>query len=97
MTPHRWDPCKLLFQYLFLQARVSSEQHQKVLGYIQQGKQSGAKAVAGGDKVGDKGYFVKPTVLTNTSDDMSVVKEEIFGPVVCAIPFKVGLLLSFLF
>jgi len=69
---------------------VSSEQHQKVLGYIQQGKQSGAKAKAGGEKVGEKGYFVKPTILVDTTDDMSVVKEEIFGPVVCAIPFKDG-------
>jgi len=69
---------------------VSAEQHQKVLGYIQEGKKSGAKAVAGGDKLGDKGYFVKPTVLVNTNDDMSVIKEEIFGPVVCAIPFKDG-------
>jgi len=67
---------------------VSSEQHKKVLDYIQQGKKSGAKAVAGGEKQGDKGYFVKPTVLVDTTDDMSVVKEEIFGPVVCAIPFK---------
>jgi len=69
---------------------VSQEQHQKVLGYIQQGKSSGAKAVSGGEKVGDKGYFVKPTVLVDTTDDMSVVTEEIFGPVVCAIPFKDG-------
>jgi len=67
---------------------VSAEQHGKVLGYIQQGKASGAKAVSGGEKQGDKGYFVKPTVLVDTTDDMSVVKEEIFGPVVCAIPFK---------
>lgn len=71
--------------------RISSEQHQKVLGYIQQGKKSGAKAAAGGEKTGDKGYFVKPTVLVDTTDDMSVVKEEIFGPVVCALPFKVRL------
>jgi len=69
---------------------VSSEQHRKVLGYIQQGKQSGAKATVGGEKAGDKGYFVKPTVLVDTTDDMSGVKEEIFGPVVCAIPFKDG-------
>lgn len=68
---------------------VSAEQHQKVLGYIQEGKKAGAKAAAGGEKTGNKGYFVKPTVLVDTSDDMSVVREEIFGPVVCAIPFKV--------
>jgi len=69
---------------------VSQEQHEKVLGFIKDGKKDGAKAVAGGDRVGDKGYFVQPTVLVDTSDNMSVVKEEIFGPVVCAIPFKNG-------
>ena len=40
-----------------------------------------------GERHGDKGYFVKPTVLVNTSDNMKVVREEIFGPVVTAIPF----------
>jgi len=69
---------------------VSSEQHQKVLGFINSGKKEGAKAVVGGDKVGNKGYFVQPTVLVNTTDNMSVVKDEIFGPVVCALPFKSG-------
>ena len=43
--------------------------------------------MAGGKKLGDKGYFVEPTVLVNTKDDMRVVQEEIFGPVVTAIPF----------
>jgi len=67
---------------------VSSEQHQKVLGMINTGKQQGAKAVAGGDKGASKGYFVKPTVFTNTKDSMDIIQQEIFGPVVCAIPFK---------
>jgi len=44
--------------------------------------------VAGGKKHGDKGYFVEPTVLVNTNDKMKVIQEEIFGPVVAAIPFK---------
>jgi phenylacetaldehyde dehydrogenase len=44
--------------------------------------------VVGGKRHGDKGYFVKPTVLVNTTDKMKVVQEEIFGPVVTAIPFK---------
>jgi phenylacetaldehyde dehydrogenase len=48
----------------------------------------GAKATAGGARVGDKGYFVKPTVLVNTNDKMKVVREEIFGPVVTATPFS---------
>jgi len=69
---------------------VSSEQHKKVLGLVEDGKKQGAKAVAGGGRAGDKGYFVQPTVFTNTKNDMSIIQEEIFGPVVCAIPFKDG-------
>jgi hypothetical protein len=48
---------------------------------------AGAHASAGGGRVGDRGYFVEPTVLTDTTPDMKVVREEIFGPVVRAIPF----------
>jgi phenylacetaldehyde dehydrogenase len=66
---------------------ISDEQFEKVLGYLRSGKESGAQAAVGGDRVGDRGYFVQPTVLTDTSADMKVVREEIFGPVVCAIPF----------
>jgi phenylacetaldehyde dehydrogenase len=47
----------------------------------------GAKAASGGRKIGGKGYFVEPTVLVDTKDYMKVVQEEIFGPVVAAIPF----------
>jgi phenylacetaldehyde dehydrogenase len=66
---------------------ISDEQFGKVLGYLSEGKQDGANAVAGGDRSGDRGYFVQPTILTDTTNDMSVVQEEIFGPVVCAMPF----------
>jgi phenylacetaldehyde dehydrogenase len=66
---------------------ISDEQFEKVLGYMQSGKESGAQAAVGGDRLGDRGYFVQPTVLTDTSPDMKVEREEIFGPVVCAIPF----------
>jgi phenylacetaldehyde dehydrogenase len=66
---------------------ISDEQFEKVLGYLQSGKDAGAEAAVGGDRFGDRGYFVQPTVLTNTSRDMKVEREEIFGPVVCAIPF----------
>ena len=67
---------------------VSEEQLKRVCGYLDSGLADGAKAVVGGKRVGDKGYFVKPTVLVNTNDKMKVVQEEIFGPVVTAIPFK---------
>ena len=66
---------------------VSDEQFEKVLGYLEQGREAGAEAYIGGSRVGNRGYFVEPTILTNTSPDMSVVREEIFGPVVTAIPF----------
>jgi phenylacetaldehyde dehydrogenase len=66
---------------------ISDEQFEKVLGYLQSGKEQGAQAAVGGDRFGDRGYFVQPTVLTDTSPEMKVVREEIFGPVVCAMPF----------
>jgi phenylacetaldehyde dehydrogenase len=67
---------------------VSEEQLNRVTAYLESGFSEGAKAVAGGKRVGDKGYFVKPTVLVDTNPKMKVVQEEIFGPVVTAIPFK---------
>ncbi len=67
---------------------VSEEQLNRVCGYLESGFSEGAKAVTGGQRQGDKGYFVKPTVLVNTNEKMKVVQEEIFGPVVTAIPFK---------
>src|SRR5450631_70636 len=66
---------------------VSEEQLQRVCNYLEIGLKEGATAIAGGKKLGDKGYFVEPTVLVNTKDNMRVVQEEIFGPVVTAIPF----------
>ncbi|MFZ0286668.1 MAG: aldehyde dehydrogenase family protein [Terriglobales bacterium] len=67
---------------------VSKEQLDRVCGYLESGFSEGAKAVVGGNKLGDKGYFVNPTVLVNTKPNMKVVQEEIFGPVVTAIPFE---------
>jgi len=67
---------------------VSEEQLNRVCGYLESGVREGAKAVTGGARHGDRGYFVKPTVLVNTNDNMKVVREEIFGPVVTAIPFR---------
>ena len=66
---------------------VSEEQLNRVCGYLESGRSEGAKATVGGERHGDKGYFVKPTVLVNTNPKMKVVQEEIFGPVVTAIPF----------
>jgi phenylacetaldehyde dehydrogenase len=66
---------------------VSEEQLRRVTGYLEAGRADGATAVTGGVRHGEHGYFVEPTVLTNTSPEMSVVREEIFGPVVVAAPF----------
>jgi phenylacetaldehyde dehydrogenase len=66
---------------------VSEEQLKRVCGYLDSGLSQGAKALAGGRKHGDKGYFVEPTVLVDATEDMKVVQEEIFGPVVVAMPF----------
>ena len=67
---------------------VSEEQLQRVCGYLDSGAKEGAKAVVGGKRLGERGYFVEPTVLINTRPNMKVVQEEIFGPVVTVIPFK---------
>ena len=66
---------------------VSEEQLSRVRGYLDAGVQEGAEVVTGGKRLGERGYFVEPTVLTNTTPEMKVVREEIFGPVVAAMPF----------
>jgi acyl-CoA reductase-like NAD-dependent aldehyde dehydrogenase len=68
---------------------VSKEQHDRVLGYLQSGKDQGAKAKVGGEAGSqEKGYFIKPTVFTGVNNGMKIAREEIFGPVAAAIPFK---------
>ncbi len=66
---------------------VSKEQLERVSGYLEQGASDGAKVVAGGNRIGSEGYFIEPTILTDTRPEMSVVREEIFGPVLCAMTF----------
>ncbi len=68
--------------------QVSQEQLDKILGYVELGQQQGAKLVAGGKRVGDKGFFVEPTIFDNVTDDMAIAKDEIFGPVVSVLSFK---------
>lgn len=65
-------------------ALVSKEQHDRVMGYIEAGKKAGASIAMGGDTPCSKGYFVNPTVMVDVKPKMSVVQEEIFGPVVVA-------------
>jgi len=66
---------------------VSKEQFDRVTGFLDRGRSAGAEAICGGDTPDSPGYFVNPTVLVNTNDQMQVVQEEIFGPVVAALPF----------
>lgn len=66
---------------------VSQEQLDRVCSFLDSGKTEGAQATTGGKRIGDEGYFVEPTVLTNTTHNMKVVQEEIFGPVVTVMPF----------
>jgi phenylacetaldehyde dehydrogenase len=67
---------------------VSSEQFDRVTGYIRSGREQGASVAVGGERVGNLGYFVAPTVFENTKPDMKIITEEIFGPVVCATRFN---------
>jgi phenylacetaldehyde dehydrogenase len=63
---------------------VSTEQHERVRGYIEAGRKAGASVFHGGDAPEGDGYFVNPTILVDVKPDMSVVREEIFGPVLTA-------------
>ena len=80
-----WAPRPSLDPDAHMGALVSKDQHERVLGYIEAGKRDGASVVMGGDAPSsDGGYFVNPTVLVDVNPQMSVVREEIFGPVVVA-------------
>lgn len=67
---------------------VSQEQFDKVTGYLSEGRADGARALTGGGRWGETGYFVEPTVLVDVRPEFSVVRDEIFGPVVAALPFN---------
>ncbi len=70
---------------------ISQEQHERVLNYIELGKNEGASLVCGGEPPGEeefkKGFFLNPTLFTDVKPEMRIAREEIFGPVLCAIPF----------
>jgi aldehyde dehydrogenase (NAD+) len=68
--------------------QVSQEQMDRVLGYIESGQKEGAQCLTGGNRLGNKGYFIEPTLFTNVKDDMKIAKEEIFGPVMNVLTFK---------
>ena len=58
------------------------------MSYIDSGRNQGAKCVAGGERFGDKGYFIKPTIFADVEDTMAVATDEIFGPVLSVLKFK---------
>lgn len=68
--------------------QVDSDQFHKIMNYIDIGKKEGAKLVTGGKRVGTKGWFVEPTVFADVNDNMTIAKEEIFGPVMSILKFK---------
>ena len=68
--------------------QVSQVQFDRIMGYIEDGKKSGAKVVTGGARHGDKGYFIQPTIFTDVNENMKIVQEEIFGPVCTVQKFK---------
>jgi len=68
--------------------QVDDDQFKKILELIESGKKEGAKLLCGGTRSGDKGYFIKPTVFADVSDNMRIAKEEIFGPVQQIMKFK---------
>lgn len=72
----------------FQGAQTSQMQLDKILKYIETGKQEGATIITGGERLGNKGYFIKPTVFGNVTENMKIVKEEIFGPVVTITKFR---------
>ncbi|MEE4120948.1 MAG: betaine-aldehyde dehydrogenase [Paracoccaceae bacterium] len=67
---------------------TSAAQLDKVMGYIAAGKAEGARLVCGGDRLDRPGWWVAPTVFADVTDDMTVAREEIFGPVMCVLPFE---------
>ncbi|MGE6259621.1 aldehyde dehydrogenase family protein [Heyndrickxia sporothermodurans] len=67
---------------------VSTEQQSRVLNYIEKGLNEGAELLTGGGKPREEGYFVEPTIFADVNDEMTIAKEEIFGPVIAALPFE---------
>ena len=68
--------------------QVDADQFNKILSYIDKGKSEGAKCLTGGQRHGNKGYFIEPTVFDHVTDNMAIARDEIFGPVMSILPFK---------
>jgi aldehyde dehydrogenase (NAD+) len=68
--------------------QVDQSQFDRIMGYIESGRTEGATLACGGERVGNRGYFIRPTVFADVHDDMKIAREEIFGPVMSVIAFK---------
>jgi len=67
---------------------VDQTQFDKVMSYIDSGRSEGATLACGGERIGNRGYFIRPTVFSDVQDEMKIAREEIFGPVMSVIPFN---------
>ncbi|CCH42871.1 hypothetical protein BN7_2416 [Wickerhamomyces ciferrii] len=72
----------------FQGAQTSQNQIDKILQYVKIGKEEGARVVTGGERIGDKGFFIKPTIFADVEESFRIVKEEIFGPVITISKFS---------
>jgi aldehyde dehydrogenase (NAD+) len=68
--------------------QVDADQFNKILDYIERGRKAGADCLTGGNRFGEKGYYIEPTVFDNVTDDMDIATDEIFGPVMSILPFR---------
>ena len=68
--------------------QVDQAQFDKIMHYIELGKKEGAKCLTGGERHGNHGYFVEPTLFANVNDEMKIAQDEIFGPVLSVLKFK---------
>lgn len=68
--------------------QVNKAQFDKILSYIEHGKREGATLLTGGKPIGNKGYYIEPTIFADVKEDMLIVKDEIFGPVMALMKFK---------
>jgi len=67
---------------------INNSQMERILGYIQSGKDQGATLEVGGERLDRKGYFIQPTIFSGVTDEMKISQEEIFGPVMSVLKFS---------
>jgi hypothetical protein len=92
---HAWNSCRNCRNVITLDSptasrilQVSKEQFDKILDMCKQGEEQGAKLECGGKRLGDKGYYIEPTVFSNVQDDNIIATDEIFGPVQSILKWK---------